>query len=123
MKLLDDLKIPIAWRNPRRPHHSHKSLDDTAEMGLKPEIPYCTRRRHHHLSVASTNLDPKNWERSPQNRRRSPPTDEGQDSPCLHGLKATETGDLRRRRREATRSDRPAWSHLGTRTERFTISQ
>jgi hypothetical protein len=68
---------------------------------------YCTRRRHHHLSAAFANLDPKNWERSPQNRGQSPPTDEDRDPPCLHGPKATKTGDLRRRRREATRSNRP----------------
>jgi hypothetical protein len=29
-------------------------------MGLKPERPYCTRRCHHHLNAAPTNLDPKN---------------------------------------------------------------
>jgi hypothetical protein len=40
MKLLDDPKIPTARRNPRRPHHSHKPLDVTAEMGLKPGRPY-----------------------------------------------------------------------------------
>jgi hypothetical protein len=28
-------------------------------MGLKPERPYCTRRRHHHLIAAPINLDPK----------------------------------------------------------------
>jgi hypothetical protein len=33
MKLLDDPKIPTARRNPRRPYHSHKSLDVTAKMG------------------------------------------------------------------------------------------
>jgi hypothetical protein len=33
MKLLDDPKILTTKRNPRRPHHSHKSLDVTAEMG------------------------------------------------------------------------------------------
>jgi hypothetical protein len=59
MKLLDDPKIPTTRWNPRRPHHSHKPLDVTAEMGLKPGKPYCTRRRHHHLSAASTNLDLK----------------------------------------------------------------
>jgi hypothetical protein len=36
MKLLDDLKIPIARRNPRRPYHSHKPLDVATEVGLKP---------------------------------------------------------------------------------------
>jgi hypothetical protein len=75
MMLLDDPKIPTARRNPRRPNHSHKPLDVATKMGLKPEIPYCTRRRHHHLITAPTNLDPKNRERSPQNRGRSPPTD------------------------------------------------
>jgi hypothetical protein len=56
-------------------HHSHKPLDDAAEMGLKPRRPYCTRRRRHHLSVAPTNLDPKNKERSPQNKGGAlPPT-------------------------------------------------
>jgi hypothetical protein len=76
MKLLDDPKIPIARRNPRRPHHSHKPLDVATEMGLMPGRPYCTRRRHHHhLSAAPTNLDSKNEERSPQNRSRTlPPT-------------------------------------------------
>jgi hypothetical protein len=59
MKLLDDPKIPTARRNPRRPHHSHKPLDVATEMELKPGRPYCTRRRHHHLSATSTNLDPK----------------------------------------------------------------
>jgi hypothetical protein len=44
MKLLDDPKIPIARQNPQRLHHSHKSLDVTAEMELKLERPYCTRR-------------------------------------------------------------------------------
>jgi hypothetical protein len=28
-------------------------------MGLKPGRPYCMRCRHHHLSAASTNLDPR----------------------------------------------------------------
>jgi hypothetical protein len=60
MKLIDDPKIPIARRNPRRPHHSHKPFDVTAEMGLKPERPYCTRHRHHRLNATSTNLNPKN---------------------------------------------------------------
>jgi hypothetical protein len=60
MKLLDDPKIPTARRKPRRPDHSHKPLDIIAEMGLKLGRPYCTRRRHHHLSAASANLDPKN---------------------------------------------------------------
>jgi hypothetical protein len=59
MKLIDDPKIPTARRNPRRPHHSHKPLDIAAEIGLKSGRPYCMRRRHHHLSAASTNLDPK----------------------------------------------------------------
>jgi hypothetical protein len=60
MKLLDDPKIPTARRKPRRPDHSHKPLDIIAEMGLKSGRPYCTRRRHHHLSAVSANLDPKN---------------------------------------------------------------
>jgi hypothetical protein len=60
MKLLVDPKIPTARRNPRRPHDSHKPLDITAKMGLKPGRPYCTRHRHHHLNDASTNLNPKN---------------------------------------------------------------
>jgi hypothetical protein len=77
MKLLDDLKILTARRNPLRPNHSHKPLDVVAEMGLKLGRPYCTRRHHHHLNVAPTNLDPKNKEQSPQNREWSPPTDEG----------------------------------------------
>jgi hypothetical protein len=62
MKLLDDSKIPTARQNPRRPHHSHKPLDIAAKMGLKSGRPYCTRRRHHHLSTTPTNLDPKNEE-------------------------------------------------------------
>jgi hypothetical protein len=105
MKLLDDPKIPTARWNPQRPHHSHKPLHVADEVGLKPGRPYCTRRRHHHrhLNVAPTNFNPKNWERSPQNRGRSPPTDEGRDPSWLHGPKATETGDLRRRWWEATR--------------------
>jgi hypothetical protein len=56
MKLLDDPKIPTARRNPRRPHYSHKSLDVAIEMGLKPGRPYCTRRRHHHLSATTKTL-------------------------------------------------------------------
>jgi hypothetical protein len=36
IKLLDDPKIPIARRNPRRPHHSHKPLDVATAIGLKP---------------------------------------------------------------------------------------
>jgi hypothetical protein len=54
MKLLDDPKIPIARRNPRRSHHSHKPLDIAVEMDLKPRRAYCTKRRHHHLSAAFT---------------------------------------------------------------------
>jgi hypothetical protein len=77
MKLIDDPKIPTVRQNPRRPHHSHKPLDVVAEMGLKPERPYCTKRHHHHLSAAPIKLDPKNKERSSQNRERSPPTDKG----------------------------------------------
>jgi hypothetical protein len=69
-------------------------LDVTAEMELKPRKPYYTRHRYHHLNAASTNFNPKNWEWSPQNRGRSPPTDEGRDPACLHGPKATEIGDL-----------------------------
>jgi hypothetical protein len=65
MKLLDDPKIPIARRNPRRPHHSHKPLDVATKMGLKLGRPYCTSC-HHHLSAAPTKLDPKNG--SPENR-------------------------------------------------------
>jgi hypothetical protein len=56
MKLLDDPNIPTAKRKPRRPHHTCKSLDVAAKMGLKPGIPYCTRRRHHQLSAAPTTL-------------------------------------------------------------------
>jgi hypothetical protein len=100
MKLLDDPKILTARRNPRRPHHSHKLLGVTAKMGLKPGRPYCTRRRHHHLSDVPTNFNPKNEEQNPQNWERSPPTDEVRDPPHLHGLKAIETGDLQRHRRE-----------------------
>jgi hypothetical protein len=116
MKLLDDPKILTARQNPWRPHHSHKPLDIDTEMGLKPGRPYCTRRRHHHLSTAPTNLDPKNKQRSPQNRGRSAPTDEGRDPPRLYGPKATET-----RRSMATpaggrrpRSNRmsPLWRHF-----------
>jgi hypothetical protein len=92
MKLLDDPKIPTARRNPRRSHHSHKPLDVSAEMGLKSGRPYCTRRRHHHLSAAPANLNPKNKKLIPQNRGRSPPTDGSWDPPRLHGPKATETG-------------------------------
>jgi hypothetical protein len=66
MKLLDDPKIPIARWNPQRPNHSHKPLDVADKMGLKPARPYCMRCRHHHLSAAPTNLDPKNGERSPK---------------------------------------------------------
>jgi hypothetical protein len=92
MKLLGDLKIPTARRNLRRPHHSHKPFDVAAEMGLKLGRPYCTRRCHQHLSAAPINLDPKNGERSPQNRGRSPPTDEYRDPLRLHSPKATEMG-------------------------------
>ena len=35
MKLHDDPKISTARRDPRRPHHSHKLLNVTVEMGLK----------------------------------------------------------------------------------------
>jgi hypothetical protein len=101
IKLLDDPKIPTAKQNSRRPNHSHKLLDVAAEMRLNPGRPYCTRRRHHHMSDAPTNLDPKKRERSPQIRGQSPPTDEGRDPPRLLGLKATEMSNLRRRRREA----------------------
>jgi hypothetical protein len=59
MKLLDDPKIPTARQKLRRPHHSHKPLDIAVEMGLKPGRPYCTRRHHHHLNAAPTNLNPK----------------------------------------------------------------
>jgi hypothetical protein len=68
LKLIDDPKIPTATRKPRKQHHSHKSLDVAAEMGLKPGRPYCTRRRHHHLSTAPINFDPINAERNPQDR-------------------------------------------------------
>jgi hypothetical protein len=71
MKLLNDPKISIARRNPRRPHHSRKPLDIFVEMGLKLERPYCTRRHRHHLNAASTNLDPKNEKGSPQNEEGS----------------------------------------------------
>jgi hypothetical protein len=73
MKLLDDPKIPTTTRNSGRPHHSHKPLDVAAEMGLKQGRPYCMRHRHHHLIAASTNLDPKNVEQSPQNRGETLP--------------------------------------------------
>jgi hypothetical protein len=76
MKLLDDPKIPTARRNPQRPYHSHKPLNVAVEMGLKPRRPYWTRRCHHHLNTAPTNLNPKYKERSPQIRGQSPPTDE-----------------------------------------------
>jgi hypothetical protein len=36
MKLLDNPKISTARRNPRKPHHSHKILGVTVEMGLRP---------------------------------------------------------------------------------------
>jgi hypothetical protein len=109
MKVLDDPKIPTAIQNPRRPHHSHKSLDVSAEMGLKPRRPYCTKRRHHYLNAAPTNLNPKNEEWSPQNRGRSPPTDEGRDTRHLHGPKTTE---MRRSAAPAgcRNSDAIAWS-------------
>jgi hypothetical protein len=81
MKHLDDLKIPTVRQNPWRPHHFHKPLDVAAEMGLKLGRPYYMRRRHHHLDAAPTNFNPKTEERSPQNRRRSPPTDESRDPP------------------------------------------
>jgi hypothetical protein len=86
-------------------------------MGLKPGRPYCTRRRHHHLSVAPTNLDSKNEELSPQNRGQSPPIDEGRDPPRLHGLKATETRRSMAALAGGTRSDR-----LGVRLESCTVS-
>jgi hypothetical protein len=68
LKLIDDPKIPTATRKPRKQHHSHKSLDVAAEMGLKPGRSYCTRRRHHHLSTAPINFDPINGERNPQDK-------------------------------------------------------
>jgi hypothetical protein len=90
MKLFDDPKIPTARRNPRRPHHSHKPLDVATEMRLKPGRPYCTRHRHYHLNTAPTNFNSKNKEQRPQNRGRSPPTNEDRDPSRLCGLKATE---------------------------------
>jgi hypothetical protein len=36
MKLREDPKIPLARRSVREPHHSHKFLDVTLEVGLKP---------------------------------------------------------------------------------------
>jgi hypothetical protein len=109
MKLLDDPKIPTARRNPQTPHHSYKLLDVVAEMGLKPERPYCTRRRHYHLRAVPTNFDPKNEEQSFQNKERSPLTDEDRDTPRLYGLRATQTGDLRRRREADWIAWRDAW--------------
>jgi hypothetical protein len=100
IKLLDDPKIPIARRNPCRPHHSNKPLDVAAETGLKPGRSYCMRRRHHCPSVAPTNLDPTNGEQSPQNMAWSPPTTEGRDPPRLYGPMSQRRGDLRWRRRE-----------------------
>jgi hypothetical protein len=94
MKLLDNPKIPTARRNPRRPHHSHKPLNVAAEMGLKPGRPYCTRRRHHQLSAAPANLDPKKQRTKPSKEGTKPSIDEDQDPPHLHGLKATETRKL-----------------------------
>jgi hypothetical protein len=35
-KLLGDLDIPTSKRSPRNPHHPHRLLDVTVEMGLKP---------------------------------------------------------------------------------------
>jgi hypothetical protein len=113
MKLLDNPEIPIARRNPQRPHHSHKPLDVTAEMGLKPGRPYCMRRCHHHLSVAPTNLEPKNGERSPQNRGRSLPTDEGRDPLRLHGPKATEMGRSAAAPVVSRKGDPIAWESPG----------
>jgi hypothetical protein len=68
MRLLDNPKIPTARRNPRRPHHSHKLLGITTEMGLKPVRPYYMRCHHHHLSAVPINFNPKNEERNPENR-------------------------------------------------------
>jgi hypothetical protein len=103
MKLLDDPKIPIARRNPRRPHHSHKPLDVATEMGLKLGRPYCTSRRHHHhhLSAAPTNLDPKNGERSPENRGGALPPTRAEIHRASMAQRPQRRGDLRRRRREA----------------------
>jgi hypothetical protein len=92
MKLLDDPKIPIARRNPCRPHHSNKPLDVAIEMGLKPGRSYCMRRCHHRPSATPTNLDPQNGEQSPQSMGWSPPTTEGRDPPRLYGPNVTETG-------------------------------
>jgi hypothetical protein len=74
IKLLDDPKIPTARRNPQRPHHSHKLLNVTAEMGLKARRPYCARRRHHHVIIFPTNFDSKNKEQSLHTKGRSPST-------------------------------------------------
>jgi hypothetical protein len=37
MKLHGDPEIPLNRRSSREPHHSHKLLDITVEMGLKLE--------------------------------------------------------------------------------------
>jgi hypothetical protein len=92
--LLESVWCCWLWKSPngsRRPHHFYKPLDVPLRWGWSRGVLYCMRRRHHHLSTVPTNLDPKNGERSSQNTRRSPPTDEGQDPLRLYGPKATKT--------------------------------
>jgi hypothetical protein len=101
MKLLDDPKIPIARRNPRRPHHSHKPLDVAVEMGLKPRRPYCTRHRHHHMCVVPTNLDHKTKKEALKTGGGALPLTRAEIHRTFMIQMPQRRGDLRRCQREA----------------------
>jgi hypothetical protein len=101
MKFLDDPKIPTVRQNPRRPHHSHKPLDVTAEMWLKPGRPYCTRRRHHHLSAAPTNFNPKKKNGALKIEGGVLLPTRAEIHHVFMAQKPQRRGELRRRRREA----------------------
>jgi hypothetical protein len=79
------------------PQASRRCRWDGAEAGR----PYCTRRRHHHLSAAPTNLDPKNKERSPQNRGGALPPTRAEIHRVSMAQRPQSRGDQRWRRRDA----------------------
>jgi hypothetical protein len=110
MKPLDDPKIPTARQNPQRPHHFHKPLDVAAEMGLKPKKPYCTRRRHHHLSATPANLDPKTENGALKTEGRTLPPTRAEIHRTFMGQRRD---DLRWHQRK-TDEIRSPWSHLVT---------
>jgi hypothetical protein len=100
MQLLDDPKIPTARQNPRRPHHSHKPLDVAVEMGLKPGRPYCTRRRHHHLSATSQTLTLGIENEALKTGDGALPPMRAEIHRASMAQRPQRRGDLRRRRRE-----------------------